>query len=129
MIVGSPSVDDFIFPSLPIDSPSSSWDPFGSILQQELPPITASIDVWPSHINEETLLPWIDVYFKRLHPTIPILDRAEMYREMLVRKHHTNSQYGAMLLSLCAFAMTQPVQIHERAGMYTTCDESIFVYY
>ncbi|KAK5170236.1 uncharacterized protein LTR77_004822 [Saxophila tyrrhenica] len=114
--LGSPSMSEFVFPSLPMDSPSSSWDPFGALLQQELPPLTTSVDVWPSHINEETLLPWIDVYFKRLHPTIPILDRAEMYREMLTRKHHSEPQYGAMLLALCAFAMTQPIQIHERAS-------------
>jgi hypothetical protein len=114
LIVDTPASTDFIFPSLPIDSPSDSWDPFGTILQQELPHVT--VDVWPSSVNEATLLPWIDVYFKRLHPTIPILDRTEMYREMLTRKHHTDSHYGAMLLSLCAFAMTQPVQIHERAS-------------
>lgn len=109
-------MSEFVFPSLPMDSPSSSWDTFGALLQQDLPPLTANVDIWPSHVNEETLLPWIDVYFKRLHPTIPILDRAEMYREMLTRKHHSDPQYGAMLLSLCAFAMTQPVQIHERAS-------------
>ncbi len=113
---GSPGMSEFVFPSLPMDSPSSSWDPFGALLQQDLPPLGASINIWPSHIHEENLLPWIDVYFKRLHQTIPFLDRADMYREMLTRKHHLDPQYGAMLLSLCAFAMTQPVQIHERAS-------------
>lgn len=108
------SPGEFVFPSLPIDSPSSSWDPFNTILQHVSPQATGTRDIWPSHINEETLLPWIDVYFKRLHPTIPMLDRAEMYRDMLGRKHRTDSQYGAMLLGLCAFAMTQPIQIHER---------------
>jgi hypothetical protein len=112
----NPNPSEFIFPSLPIESPSSSWDPFGSILQQDLPPLTARLDIWPSHINEETLLPWIDVYFKRLHPTIPILNRTTLYREMLLRKQHTDQQFGAMLLALCAFAMTQPVQIHELAS-------------
>jgi hypothetical protein len=112
----SPNTSEFIFPSLPIESPSSSWDPFGGLLQQDLPPLSATLDLWPSHVNEETLLPWIDVYFKRLHPTIPILNRTTLYQEMLLRKHHTNQHFGAMLLSLCAFAMTQPVQIHERAS-------------
>lgn len=108
------SPNEFVFPSLPMDSPSSSWDPFNTILQHDFPQVAETRDIWPSHINEETLLPWIDVFFKRLHPTIPILDRAEMYREMLGRKHRTDPQYGAMLLGLCAFAMTQPIQIHER---------------
>ena len=112
----SPNPSEFIFPSLPIESPAASWDPFGNLLQQDLPPLTARLDIWPSHINEETLLPWIDVYFKRLHPTIPILNRTTLYQQMLVRRQHTDQQFGAMLLALCAFAMTQPVQIHERAS-------------
>lgn len=114
--LSSPNASEFTFPSLPIESPSSTWDPFGGLLEQDLPPLSATMDIWPSHINEETLLPWIDVYFKRLHPTIPILNRTTLYQEMLLRKHHTDQQFGAMLLSLCAFAMTQPVQIHERAS-------------
>lgn len=113
--MASPSA--FIFPSLPAESPSGIADPFGSILEQELPPMAEATDIWPSRVNETTLLPWIDVYFKRLHPTIPVLNRASMYSDMLLRKHRTDPQYGAMLLSLCAFAMTQPVQMHERASM------------
>lgn len=114
-IMASPNA--FIFPSLPADSPSGSADQFGSILEQDLPLLTAATDVWPARVNEMTLLPWIDVYFKRLHPTIPILSRTNIYSDMLLRKHRTDPHYGAMLLGLCAFAMTQPVQIHERASM------------
>lgn len=115
----SPNIDDFIFPSLPVDSPTNDFEAFGSIPHQDFPDLPTpqiTTDVWPARINEETLLPWIDVYFKRLHPTIPILNRTTLYRDMLVRKHHQDSQYGAMLLSLCAFAMSQPIQIHERAS-------------
>ncbi|SMQ48543.1 unnamed protein product [Zymoseptoria tritici ST99CH_1A5] len=112
----SPSQSEMYFPSLPLDSPNSSlFDTFGSISQSELPAEAA--DVWPARVHEHNLLPWIDVYFKRLHPTMPILNRANMYCEMLLRKHRTDPQYGAMLLGLCAFAMTQPVQIHERGSI------------
>lgn len=114
-LMSSPNA--FIFPSLPAESPSGSVDQFGSILEQDLPLLAATADVWPSRVNEMTLLPWIDVYFKRLHPTIPILNRTNIYSDMLLRKHRTDPHYGAMLLGLCAFAMTQPVQIHERASM------------
>lgn len=114
--LGSSIEGDFVFPSLPLDSPSSALDPFGAITQQDLPQLPHTADIWPSSINEDTLLPWIDVYFKRLHPTIPILHRTNLYRDMLMRRHRTDSQYGSMLLGLCAFAMTQPVQIHERAS-------------
>ncbi|GIZ49417.1 hypothetical protein CKM354_001244700 [Cercospora kikuchii] len=111
------SPNGFIFPSLPAESPSGTADPFVAILEQELPPLAEAADVWPAKVNETTLLPWIDVYFKRLHPTIPILNRTNIYSDMLLRKHRIEPQYGAMLLSMCAFAMTQPVQIHERASM------------
>ncbi|KAF2167017.1 hypothetical protein M409DRAFT_22456 [Zasmidium cellare ATCC 36951] len=111
--IASPNA--FLFPSLPAESPSGIADPFGALLDQELPELTT--DVWPTKVNETTLLPWIDVYFKRLHPTIPVLSRANMYSDMLLRKHRIDPQHGAMLLSLCAFAMTQPVQMHERASM------------
>lgn len=115
----SPNFDDFIFPSLPVDSPTNDYEAFGAIPHQSFPDLPTpqiAADVWPARINEETLLPWIDVYFKRLHPTVPILNRTTLYQEMLMRKHHQDKQYGAMLLSLCAFAMSQPIQIHERAS-------------
>ena len=69
---------------------------------------------WPSTINEANMVPWIDVYFDRLHPTIPVLNRSSLYTSMLTQEHRRNSQFGAMLLSLCAFSLTQPIEINER---------------
>jgi len=110
-------VPDFLLPSLPIDSPpDDSFNLFATIPEQDLPLIVESVELWPSSISQEALLPWIDVYFKRLHPTVPVLNRTMVYQEMLLRKHHHDPQFGAMLLALCAFAMTQPVQIHEVAS-------------
>jgi hypothetical protein len=108
---------DFLLPSLPIDSPpDDSFNLFATIPEQDLPSIVEAVEFWPSSISQEALLPWIDVYFKRLHPTVPVLNRTMVYQEMLLRKHHHDPQFGAMLLALCAFAMTQPVQIHEVAS-------------
>ena len=110
-------VPDFLLPSLPIDSPpDDSYNLFATIPEQDLPPIVESVEFWPRSISQEALLPWIDVYFKRLHPTVPVLNKTMVYQEMLLRKHHRDPQFGAMLLALCAFAMTQPVQIHEVAS-------------
>jgi hypothetical protein len=108
------NLDNIQIPSFPIDSPAAD-DTFASLSEsfQE----SAGKDVWPPLINEESLLPWIDVFFKRLHPTLPILDRTTLYHDMLLRKHKTDKQYGSMLLSLCAFAMTQPVQIEEHDSL------------
>ncbi|KAM0723149.1 hypothetical protein Q7P37_001349 [Cladosporium fusiforme] len=111
-------VPDFLLPSLPIDSPpdDSFNNLFATIREQDLPPIVESVEFWPKSISQEALLPWIDVYFKRLHPTVPVLNRTMIYQDMLLRTHHHDPQFGAMLLALCAFAMTQPVQIHEVAS-------------
>ncbi|KAK9319361.1 transcription factor C6 AmyR like protein [Lipomyces orientalis] len=115
-VIPSRMPSEVLFPSLPIDSPSHDLDSFGLIPRQELPPLTNTADVWPQTINEEALLPWIDVYFKRLNPIGPILNRTTIYHEMIMRKHRTDSQYGAMIFGLCAFAMYQPIQIHEHAS-------------
>ncbi|KAI5276003.1 hypothetical protein E4T47_01035 [Aureobasidium subglaciale] len=106
----------FLLPSLPIESPTDdSLNLFAAIQEQDLSPVVECVEIWPKTISQEALLPWIDVYFKRLHSTVPLLSRTMIYQEMLLRTHHHDPQFGAMLLALCAFAMTQPVQIHEVA--------------
>lgn len=112
-VSGDSAAAGILLPSLPLDSPSDSLDLFASIAAQDLLPISGTVEFWPQSISQEAMLPWIDVYFKRLHPTVPVLSRAKIYQEMLLRRHHHDPQFGAMLLALCAFAMTQPVQIHE----------------
>lgn len=108
---------EFIIPSLPVESPTdNSYNLFAAMLQEDQPPAIQSTEIWPNTISQEALLPWIDVYFRRLHPTVPVLSRTVIYQEMLLRTHHHDPHFGAMLLALCAFAMTQPVQIHEVAS-------------
>ncbi|KAJ5092273.1 hypothetical protein NUU61_007143 [Penicillium alfredii] len=69
---------------------------------------------WPSSISEGNMIPWIDVYFDRLHPTLPVLSRSSLFTRMLYQEHRKNPQFGSMLLSLCAFSLTQPIEINER---------------
>lgn len=80
------------------------------------PPASAqkTTDVWPPSISESSLIPWIDMYFDRLYPTLPVLNRSSLFSRILSQEHRHNPQFGAMLLSLCAFALTQPVQIKEQ---------------
>ena len=59
-------------------------------------------NIWPSYINESSLIPWIDVYFDRLHPTLPVLNRSTLFTRILLQEHRRNPQFAAMLLSLCA---------------------------
>lgn len=70
--------------------------------------------IWPASINEANMVPWIDVYFDRLHPTLPILSRSSLFVRLLSQEHRKNAQFGSMLLSLCAFSLTQPIEIDER---------------
>ena len=70
---------------------------------------------WPESINEANMIPWLDVYFDRLHPTVPVLSRSSLYTRLMCQEHRKNTQFGAMLLSLCAFSLTQPIEINERA--------------
>ncbi|RHZ67455.1 hypothetical protein CDV55_105889 [Aspergillus turcosus] len=69
---------------------------------------------WPSSIAEANMIPWIEVYFDRLHPTLPVLNRSSLFIRMLAQEHRRNPQFGAMLLSLCAFSLTQPIELDER---------------
>ncbi|KAI4853748.1 hypothetical protein E4T44_00642 [Aureobasidium sp. EXF-8845] len=107
----------FLIPSLPIESPTDdTYNLFAAMHEQNVPQSIATAEIWPNTISQEALLPWIDIYFKRLHPTVPVLSRTAVYQEMLLRTHHQDPHFGAMLLALCAFAMTQPVQIDEIAS-------------
>ncbi|KAJ5719593.1 hypothetical protein N7493_007171 [Penicillium malachiteum] len=71
-------------------------------------------DFWPAAINEANMIPWVDVYFDRLHPTVPVLSRSLLFTRMMSHDHRKNPQFGAMVLSLCAFSLTQPIEINER---------------
>lgn len=110
-----PSLPSMVQDTTGMDSHTASLQcvslPNMDILQQGNDPPSA---IWPASINEANMIPWIDVYFDRLHPTLPVLNRSYLFARMLAKEHRRNSQFGAMLLSLCAFALTQPIEINER---------------
>ncbi|KAJ5246909.1 hypothetical protein N7468_001892 [Penicillium chermesinum] len=101
-----PVQDHQVMPFSPAVGPSS----VGSIPSEYQEPE----EFWPSSINEANMIPWIDVYFDRLHPTVPVLSRSSLFTRMICQEHRKNPQFGAMLLSLCAFSLTQPIEINER---------------
>ncbi|KAL3459405.1 hypothetical protein BJX64DRAFT_279201 [Aspergillus heterothallicus] len=79
---------------------------------------------WPQYINETSLIPWLDVYFDRLHPTLPVLNRSSLFTQLVLQEHRRNRQFGAMILSLCAFALTQPIDISERPTSSSRSDQA-----
>lgn len=104
-------------PSTPSSVPMSNMDPYtgGSDRPRS---------IWPSSIIETNMIPWIDVYFDRLHPTLPVLNRSTLFIRMLSQEHRRNPQFGAMLLSLCAFSLTQPIEIDERPTSSSRADQA-----
>ncbi|KAJ6121876.1 hypothetical protein N7512_004341 [Penicillium capsulatum] len=122
-----PGSNIYLKPSLPsIIQPSPDVSAMGMSSGQGMPfsPAVGSIasqsdnqdaeDFWPASISEANMIPWIDVYFDRLHPTLPVLSRSTLFTRMMSQEHRKNPQFGSMLLSLCAFSLTQPIEINER---------------
>jgi hypothetical protein len=85
---------------------------------------TLQADSWPPYIHEANLIPWIDVFFDRLHPTLPVLDRSSVFTRLFQRENRHNHQFGAMILSLCAFSLTQPIDIEERPSSSSRVDHA-----
>lgn len=85
---------------------------------------TSQANFWPLYIQETNLIPWIDVFFDRLHPTLPVLERSSLFTRLFQREHRQNPQFGAMILSLCAFALTQPIDIIERPSSSSRADHA-----
>lgn len=81
--------------------------------------------VWPSIVTDENLIRWLDIYFERLYPTLPILKRASVFARLLSREHRTNPDFGAMLLSLSAFALIQPVRISEQQSSSSSREQMV----
>lgn len=69
---------------------------------------------WPGYISEASLIPWMDVYFDRLHPTMPVFNRSTLFTKVYLQEHRQSPLFGSMILALCAFAITQPIFISER---------------
>lgn len=67
----------------------------------------------------------LDIYFERLYPTLPILKRSTVFARLLSREHHTNPDFGAMLLSLSAFALIQPVRVSEQQSSSLSRDQVV----
>jgi len=55
-------------------------------------------------------------FFDRLHSTLPVVDRA-LYRDLMLRRHHTDKDFAALILALCSLAVVGPVYQKERVSM------------
>lgn len=80
---------------------------------------------WPSVITDENLIRWLDIYFERLYPTLPILKRASLFARLMAQEHRNNPDFGAMLLSLSAFALIQPVRVSEQQSSSSSREQMV----
>lgn len=104
--------------------PSAELNAFSPFSSPARPAEETGNSVWPSHISEPSIIPWIDVYFDRLHPTLPVLNRSSLLTRLFNRDYRHNAYFSAMLLSLCAFALTQPIEITERQTTSTRATQA-----
>lgn len=72
---------------------------------------------WLAGFREDEILHWVNIFLDRLHLTVPILDHWTLQRDLLLQRHHEDVDFAAMILSLCSFALVQPVYSVEYASM------------
>ncbi|KAK4689033.1 hypothetical protein P7C73_g1076, partial [Tremellales sp. Uapishka_1] len=92
--------------------PSSPWRYMAA-----QPNVPAAVEFWPPGVNDQALLPWLSAYFDRLSPICPVLNRANIYEDMLLGRHKRDQDFGAMILSMCALVMIQSVYTSETSQL------------
>lgn len=56
---------------------------------------------------------WIEIFFDRMFLSLPVIDRPSIYLVIARRRHHHDKEIAAMLLSICASSLIQPVYERE----------------
>ncbi|PWN47697.1 hypothetical protein IE53DRAFT_235554 [Violaceomyces palustris] len=64
----------------------------------------------PNPLAESVLIVNIGLFFDRLHAIMPVFTRTWIYSRLDRNDHHTDPQFGAMLIAMSAFAIWQPVE-------------------
>lgn len=78
--------------------------------------ITAQVKT-SSAFSEADVMPWISIFFDRLYPTLPIVNRFSLYRDIVAGRQSQDQDFAAMVLSLSALALVQPVLREEYESM------------
>jgi hypothetical protein len=133
---GSPAIHD-----QDVQQPGSSMNPtLGAISsdplynQRSFDPLPGPVDVsflrtardsqpttfGPSPIVrlaiDSLILPQLALFFKRIHPMIPVFSPAYVYEKIAIQTHHTDPDFCAMLLALTSLTLIHPLAPEERAG-------------
>ncbi|EJU05159.1 hypothetical protein DACRYDRAFT_113349 [Dacryopinax primogenitus] len=97
----------------PSQSSLRSSQPLLTPVSQRSPPPVQTATPIPSPLSDSILIPHIALFFERLHPIMPIFTRSWLFSRLDRSEHHQDPQFAAMLLSMSALALTQPVQASE----------------
>jgi hypothetical protein len=68
-------------------------------------------------ILHSILLPQIDVFYERLNDIIPIIPKAHLVSRINRGDHETSADFAALLLTMAALALTQPVATDEMRNL------------
>jgi hypothetical protein len=66
---------------------------------------------------ESDILPWLNIFFDRLYSTLPIVNRLNLYKDIMLCRQDRDPHFAAMVLSLCALTLVQPVYRQEFQSM------------
>ncbi|EMC92493.1 hypothetical protein BAUCODRAFT_27768 [Baudoinia panamericana UAMH 10762] len=72
---------------------------------------------WPPNLKDDEILQYIDIFFDRLYSTLPVVDRHDFQRKVMLQRYLHDSSFAALVLSMCAFALLQPVYHQEYESM------------
>ncbi|KAK9452805.1 hypothetical protein V1511DRAFT_507031 [Dipodascopsis uninucleata] len=73
------------------------------------PSLTAGSSAWPALVSEQILEVLVSTYFVRIAKFLPLIIEDEFLSRLHLREHIYNSSFGALVLSLCAFSLVQPI--------------------
>ncbi|KAJ9634418.1 hypothetical protein H2204_006243 [Knufia peltigerae] len=109
-------LDSYASAATAIGSHTSPQSPLAFEGNLRSPQSTITSTIWPNQYDEKDILQWLDVFFERLHATLPIVGKV-LYRDFMLRQHHGDKDFAALILSLCSLAVVGPVYRKERDSM------------
>ena len=88
----------------------------GSTSQSEPSSLDPMFDSNP--LSDSVLIPTIALFFERLQSIMPVFTRAWIFNKLDHNDHHSDPQFGSMLIAMSAFALIQPVEASDPVAIH-----------
>jgi hypothetical protein len=124
-----PAIDDIVIPALDcgilwqemtLDVDWSSWDIPSQVVPSELGTSNIHSSVITLQCQDWVLEKIIRQYVRQIHPSTPFFSESFVLDGFACGRHNTSREFGAMVLALCAFTLTQ---FH--GSSHSICNEGI----